>query len=234
MEPITSFLETTAIAVAGILIRFLIAVAGLVLITLPMAAVFLAWQRIERWREQARGLARDGALLWKRGVYYAPNHTWLGAQADGSVRIGLDDLAQKILPGARVLRFAPVGTEVRQGDAIVTLEVGDHQLPIEAPTSGRVVAINGRIASQPELLHRDPYERGWLTSVAPIARAFERFPTGEAALAWMRREDHRLNAFLEAELGIAAADGGEWIVPPAAMLSDEQFESLRHEFLTAK
>ena len=218
----------------GILIRFLIAVVGLALITLPLATVFLAWQRIGRWRERAQGLMRDGALLWKRGLYYAPGHTWLGAQADGSVRIGLDDIAQKILPGARVLQFAPVGTDFRQGDALAMLEVGEHQLPIVAPTDGRVVDVNRRVAREPELLHRDPYRRGWLARVVPLSRSFERFPTGEAAGTWMHREDHRLNAFLEAELGIAAADGGEWIVPPAAMLSDEQFESLRREFLVSR
>jgi glycine cleavage system H protein len=234
MEPISSFVETAGIAVVGILIRFLIAVVGLALIALPLAGVFLAWQRVERWRERARGLVRDGTLLWKRGVYFAPGHTWLGPQADGSVRIGLDDLAQKMLPGARVLHFAPVGSQVRQGEVLATLEVGEHQLPIEAPTAGRVVAINGHISNRPELLHRDPYDRGWLASVVPVARSFERFPTGDEAVSWMRREDHRLNAFLESELGIAAADGGEWIVPPAAMLSDAQFESLRREFLTAR
>jgi glycine cleavage system H protein len=192
----------------------------------------MAIERFGRIRERALGLMRDGTLLWKQGLFYSPGHTWLGALADGSLRIGLDDIAQKMLPGARVLRFAAVGTEVRQGDALATLEVGEHQFPIESPTDGRVVAINGRVASQPELLHRDPYERGWLASVAPIARAFEGLPTGEAGLAWMRREDHRLNAFLEAELGIAAADGGEWIVPPTTLMSDAQIEALRREFLS--
>ena len=68
----------------------------------------------------------------------------------------------------------------------------------------------------------------------PDGREYRDFPTGEQAQSWLRREDHRLNAFLEIELGIAAADGGEWIVAPTTMMTTEQFDSLEREFLSPK
>lgn len=234
MEPLTSFFETAGIAVVGILLRFLVAVVLLSIVVMPLAAVFMAIERFGRLRERAQGLMRDGTLMWKRGVFYAPSHTWLGALADGSVRIGLDDIAQKVLPGARVLQLAPVGTVLRRGDALATLEVGGHRLPVAAPTGGRVVSINDHVARDPKLLHSDPYRRGWIATVMPTTREFERWPTGDQARTWLRREDHRLNAFLETELGIAAADGGEWIVAPTTMMSDAQFEALQREFLSPK
>lgn len=234
MESLISFFETAGIAVVGILLRFLVAVVLLSLIVAPLAAIFLAIERFGRLRERAQGLVREGTLLWQRGVFYAPSHTWLGKLADGSVRIGLDDIAQKVLPGARVLQMAPVGTVLRRGDALATLEVGGHRLPVAAPTGGRVVSINERVAREPKLLHSDPYRRGWLASVMPGTQEFEQWPTGEQARTWLRREDHRLNAFLETELGIAAADGGEWIVPPTTMMSDAQFDALRREFLAPR
>lgn len=234
MEPLTTFFETAGIAVVGILLRFLVAVVLLSIVVIPLAAMFMAIERFGRLRERALGLMRDGTLLWRRGLFYAPGHTWLGALADGSLRIGLDDIAQKVLPGARVMQLARVGAEVRTGDMLALLEVGGHRLPVAAPTGGRVVSINERLARDPRLLHKDPYRRGWIATLAPRTRDFERWPTGEQAHTWLRREDHRLNAFLETELGIAAADGGEWIVPPTTMMSDEQFEALRREFLSPK
>ncbi len=232
MEPLTSFFETAGIAVVGILLRFLVAVVLLSLIVAPLAAIFLAIDKVTRLRERARGLVREGTLVWQRGVFYAPSHTWLSALANGTVRLGLDDIAQKMLPGARVLQLAPAGSTVRRGDALATLEVGGHRLAVAAPTAGRVVSINDRLVREPALLHRDPYGRGWIAALAPATREFERWPTGDQARTWLRREDHRLNAFLETELGIAAADGGEWIVAPTTMMTDAQFEALRREFLT--
>lgn len=232
METFTNFAETAAIAVGGILLRLLVAVVLLAAIAVPLAAFFKTFEWGRRVLERAQGLMRDGTVLWRQGLFYAPGHTWLAALADGSVRIGLDDIAQKVLPGARVLQLAPVGGEVKKGDALAMLEVGTHRFPVASPTDGRIVAVNDRVAREPELLHRDPYRRGWLAAVAPLSRSFERLPTGEHARGWMRAEDRRLNTFLETELGIAAADGGEWIVAPATMLSDEQFEALRREFLT--
>jgi glycine cleavage system H protein len=234
MEPFITFAETASIAVIGILLRFLVAVALLAIVVAPLAVFFLGLERLARIRDRARGLMRDGTLLWRQGLFYAPSHTWLGAQADGSVRIGLDDIAQKALPGARVLQMAPVGTALKTGDALATLDVGGHRLTVAAPTDGTVVSTNPRVAREPRLLHLDPYRRGWIATLLPRTRDFEQWPSGEQARTWLRQEDHRLNAFLEMELGIAAADGGEWIVPPTAMMSEAQFEAMRREFLTPR
>lgn len=229
-----SFFETTGIAIVGILIRLLIAVAGLVVLSLALSAVFLGWEGMKKLVLRARGIMRAGPFVWRRGLFYSPGHTWLAALTDGSLRIGLDDLAQKILPGARVLQFAPAGATLRRGDPLATFVVGQHKFSIGTPTAGRVLSINQALSQQPEMLHQDPYGRGWLATLYPDGREYRDFPTGDRAQAWIRREDHRLNAFLESELAIAAADGGEWIVAPTTMLTSEQFEALTREFLDGK
>lgn len=234
MDALKSFVETAGIAMVGILIRFLIAAAGLIILSLALTAVFMGWEGVRRLVERARGVMHAGALVWKRSFYYSPGHTWLASLGDGSLRVGLDDLAQKILPGARVLQFAPVGVSVRKGDPIAMLAIGNHRLSIGAPTGGKVLAINEHLGRSPELLHRDPYGRGWLAMVRPENSEYREFPTGVRAQSWIRDEDHRLNAFLEQHLGIAAADGGEWIVPPTTMLTDEQFQALAQEFLAPR
>ena len=231
MDALQSFVETAAIGIVGIVIRLLFAVVGLAILGIALAALFKGWEGVRSLVERARGVMHAGALVWQRGFYYSPQHAWLAAMRDGSVRVGLDDLAQKILPGARVLQFAPVGGVLRKGDPLATIAVGEHCLTIGAPTAGRVLAVNERLCDNPSLLHLDPYRRGWLASIVPAAREFEAFPTGSKAQTWIRHEDHRLNAFLEAELGIAAADGGEWLVPPTTLLSDRQFKALAREFL---
>ena len=89
-------------------------------------------------------------------------------------------------------------------------------------------------ASSPRCSTRIRTGRGWLATVRPDGREYRDFPTGEQAQSWIRREDYRLNAFLENELAIAAADGGEWIVAPTTMLTTDQFEALAREFLVSE
>ena len=68
-------------------------------------------------------------------------------------------------------------------------------------------------------------------TVAPSNDDFENLPRGEAAKTWLRNEGHRLSRFFETQLGAAAADGGEFVMPPPTMLSDEQWNALREQFL---
>jgi hypothetical protein len=81
------------------------------------------------------------------------------------------------------------------------------------------------------LIHRDPYSRGWLFAVNPSNAAFHKLPTGQAARAWLSEEEHRLSRFYEARLGVAAADGGDFIDHPPALLTDDQWQALTREFL---
>jgi hypothetical protein len=54
---------------------------------------------------------------------------------------------------------------------------------------------------------------------------------GEAARRWVERESVRLTRFLEHDLGLAAADGGEIVAPPPALLTGEQWTALTMAFL---
>jgi hypothetical protein len=56
---------------------------------------------------------------------------------------------------------------------------------------------------------------------------------GERARSWLREEGARLAQFLETELGVAAADGGEFLFPAPSFLSDAQWEALTGAFLKA-
>ena len=67
-------------------------------IALPIAGVLLAWQGLQRLGDRASGLGRVGHLRWRRGNYYSLGHLWLRPQGAARVRIGLDDVAQRVLP----------------------------------------------------------------------------------------------------------------------------------------
>jgi glycine cleavage system H protein len=91
--------------------------------------------------------------------------------------------------------------------------------------------VNEALKANPSLIHRDPYTRGWLYEVAPHNTRYTELLRGEPARRWLREERARLTEFLEAQMGVAAADGGDLVVPAPSVLTDEQWTALRSTFL---
>jgi hypothetical protein len=100
-----------------------------------------------------------------------------------------------------------------------------------SPVTGIVAAVNRAVVEDPSLVHRDPYARGWLLTVTPADEAYEQWPHGESAKAWLQSESGRLSRFFEHQLGVAAADGGEFLAPAPTLLNDQQWATLTHEFM---
>jgi hypothetical protein len=114
---------------------------------------------------------------------------------------------------------------------VAVIASGDRETSIPSPLSGTITAVNRAIRKQPGLLNRAPYTRGWLITVRTRDSSWAALPMGGAARDWFRFEEHRLGHFLDAELGTAAADGGEFLLPGPFALQKEKWEVLVQEFL---
>jgi glycine cleavage system H protein len=231
MPPVLETLQSVGIFLVFLLGRFLLLLLVLALLTV----VFLAGLSLVRaatglWR-RAVGFARVDGLVWRRGFAYAPGHTWLDRRKAGAVRIGLDDLAGRLLARTTAIRLPRRGETVRRGEAVVHVLCGTHRTSIPSPLTGTVVAVNDRLSRDPGLLNRDPYARGWLFAVEAAGAVQPGIVDGEKARAWFSAETHRLTHFFERELGLAAADGGELVAPVPALLSETQWHAVTQAFL---
>ena len=93
------------------------------------------------------------------------------------------------------------------------------------PTSAVELADRlGLAFRDPSLLERSPYHRGWLVAIRPLGDAWRSLISGNEAREWLASEEHRLGHLLECELGMAAADGGDLVIPPGESLSNEAWE----------
>lgn len=232
MESMLAFGESVLIVVIGLIVRLLIAAAGLAAICLPIVAFYAVWQWAGRVRDHARGLARVGTLTWREDAAYAPWHTWLAPAGAGLARVGLDGLAQKLLPRVTRVEIAAPGTQFAEGDVVARVECGDRATTVLAPTGGLVVATNDDVRRDPELLRRDAYNRGWLALIAPAAEGAQRLLRGEQARAWLAEEERRLQRTFEHELGLAVADGGELVGSPANVVPPDRWARLVQAFLS--
>jgi glycine cleavage system H protein len=225
-------LSTVAVFLVGLIARAALAILVLAAIVVPLAAAVVVWNWLVRLADRVAGLGRVGHLAWRTGCYYTPGHFWLRPDNHGTLRVGLDDLAQRLLTHIGAIDLPLAGTAVRQGEPLGTIRCGDGSVLLRAPVTGTVAAVNDRLERSPSLLHRDPYRRAWMVDIRPERDAYRTLPIGERARMWLAREDERVTAFFEHRLGVAAADGGELILPPHKILTPADWEALTAEFLT--
>jgi glycine cleavage system H protein len=106
---------------------------------------------------------------------YAKSHEWVrAAAADGAVEIGISDHAQSALGDLVFVEVPQVGRAVTAGEACAVVESVKAASDVYSPVSGKVIAGNAALATQPELLNQDPYGAGWLFRVqtnAPLDEA---------------------------------------------------------------
>jgi len=98
---------------------------------------------------------------------YTKSHEWLRTLPDGSIEIGITDHAQQSLGDLVFVEVPETGRELSAGDACAVVESVKTASDVYSPLGGKVVASNERLATQPELVNRDPYGEGWILRLRP-------------------------------------------------------------------
>jgi len=233
MNAVLEFFQSAGIFLLGLLVRLGVLLVVLAAFAIPVLALYGLSVAFRSLRRRQLGLVDVNGLELADARYYAPGHAWLLKRPGGRLRVGLDDLAQRLLPHATAVKLPHAGASLAEGLPAVTVTCGLRSATIPAPLTGTVTAVNEALSGNPDLLHTSPYVRGWLFTMKPATASYLGFPTGPSARMWFRREEGRLSGFLERELGLAAADGGELVVPAPALLSEEKWRSLVSSFLRA-
>jgi glycine cleavage system H protein len=160
-------------------------------------------------------------------VWLHPGHTWARLEADGTVAVGLDDLARRLVVAEKT-DLPSVGAHVAQGEAAVALEAGRRTVRALSPVDGTVVAVHPEGASA-----RDTYGEGWLFKVKPrrLASNLRQLHQGASA----RRLLDDASAFLAAraapELGAVLQDGGTPVHGIAEAVAGDRWDELASELL---
>jgi glycine cleavage system H protein len=99
---------------------------------------------------------------------YTAEHEWVGPPPEGTaLRVGITDFAQDALGDIVYVQLPDPGTAVKAGEAFGEVESTKSVSELYAPVTGTVVARNGQLTDQPELVNNDPYGAGWLVEIEP-------------------------------------------------------------------
>jgi glycine cleavage system H protein len=96
---------------------------------------------------------------------YTKTHEWVRVEGN-TVTVGISDHAQHELGDIVFLEVSrAVGSTVKKGDSVGTVESVKTLSDIYAPVSGKVVEINKGLSDSPELVNEDPYGKAWLVKI---------------------------------------------------------------------
>ncbi len=116
--------------------------------------------------------------------YWVEKHAWARLEADGTVTIGITDVAQHLAKGIVNATPKDVGRNVQKGKGAGTLESGKWVGAVTSPVTGEIVEVNEAMKAKPSLINSDPYGEGWFVRIKPSDWAGEGavLVTGDAAV----------------------------------------------------
>ncbi len=114
---------------------------------------------------------------------YTKEHEWVSKISPAVYRIGITDYAQSALGDIVYVQLPKVGDLLTAGKVCGEIESTKSVSEIFAPVSGKVIAINGALSANPEVINSDPYGQGWLAEIEVSSEPSELMSPAEYGVA---------------------------------------------------
>lgn len=129
--------------------------------------------------------------LW----YLVEHQVWARLHDDGSATVGITALGIRAAGEIYMCRPKSPGSEIEQGRSVAVVELAKSIVSVKSPVRGVVLERNERLEDVPELVHRSPYDEGWLARIRLADFAADRpallhgaaVPAAMAHHAWLNR-----------------------------------------------
>ncbi|MBI3005592.1 MAG: glycine cleavage system protein GcvH [Ignavibacteriales bacterium] len=103
-------------------------------------------------------------MNFPQNIKYTKDHEWIRVDAEFGW-IGITDYAQSELGDIVFVELPKIGTGIEQGKAFGTIEAVKAVSDLYAPVNGEVVELNKEVQDSPEVVNKEPYERGWMLKI---------------------------------------------------------------------
>ena len=102
--------------------------------------------------------------MYPKDYRYTKEHEWI--KADGATgTIGITDYAQHELGDVVFVELPKVGTQLKAGQSLGTVESVKAVSEIFTPVSGEVTETNPALVDAPEKINSDPHGSAWLIKI---------------------------------------------------------------------
>ena len=124
-------------------------------------------------------------------LYYSDRHLWVKKESDGTVRIGFNDLAQKLIGKVMFVRLPKPEAQVAAGKDFGTVESMKWVERLKSPVTGTVKEVNPQLRTVPGAVNKDPYASGWMMKVQLVGSVDEELSKlihGPSLADWLKKE----------------------------------------------
>jgi glycine cleavage system H protein len=101
---------------------------------------------------------------------YTKSHEWVRSEADGTLTLGITDVAQDMLGDLVFVGDAKIGEALKAGDAACVVESVKAASDVYMPVNGEITGFNDALGANPEQLNAEPYA-AWILKIKPAAGA---------------------------------------------------------------
>lgn len=181
------------------------------------------------------GEARPGEFSIPGGVLISKEHCWVSLLPDGSVKVGMDDFARKLIGRVDGVDLPKVGATLKAGQPLFTIRQKARRIPFPSPVSGRVVTVNQAVSEMPSKLDATPYHQQWISRIEAenLDAEMPALKIGKSAESLFQEDIARFTTFMRERTrtaaGEASADAALCIGALEA-LDDSQWNAAAGEF----
>src|SRR5262245_64610523 len=93
---------------------------------------------------------------------YLQSHEWHQLESDGSVTIGITQIAADELTDITFVALPKVGDKIAANGRFGEIESVKATSDLYTGVAGTVTAINNELTGNPGLVNTDPYVKGWM------------------------------------------------------------------------
>jgi CheY-like chemotaxis protein/glycine cleavage system H lipoate-binding protein len=133
------------------------------------------------------------------GVFISHGHCWASLEPDGSVFIGIDDFAKKIIGRIDSIDVPNLGMIINKDELLFTIKQNNHSIPFKSPVSGTVVQINKNLIHDLEQLEITPYNQNWICTIesSKLEEELKDLKIGQSAVDYFNEDLEKLESFIK-------------------------------------
>jgi CheY-like chemotaxis protein len=127
------------------------------------------------------------------GVFISDGHCWASISEDGTVKIGIDDFAKKLIGKISGIDLPNLGMNISKGQPLFSVRQGNRVIQFLSPVSGQVKNINHDLVENLDALEFTPYEKNWFCSIdaEKLDSEIQALKIGKNAVAFYQEEIDR-------------------------------------------
>jgi len=120
------------------------------------------------------------------GVFISAGHCWASMEPDGTVKVGIDDFAKKLIGKIDNIEFPNLGMTVKKGQTLFIVKQVQKLVPFRSPVSGKISKLNTILKNDLDSLNVNPYDSNWICVIDAdnIEEEIKDLKIGKSAVAF--------------------------------------------------